>query len=465
MLGRIVNTRGIDWWIFSIYLGLVGLGVLMIFAATYQEYQRIGFFGSSAGKQFIWMIISFIAMGVIFTVDWKFWQTFAYLIYGLALFALVAVLVFGVTIKGATSWFAFGGFSIQPSEFAKFGTSLALASYLSTYSTNLRHQQSQLIALAIIGIPPALILLQPDAGSAMVFLSFFLVLYREGLSPSYYFTGGFIAAMLILGLRFDPALITLMLVFIGLGVLVSENGGQRWQIYAAVGMAILSLGAAFGGYVWPALLGTGGVFGIGALWFISRKGLRNVGLAALAILVGAMITFGARYSFDNFLRPHQKDRINVWLNPEKCDPRGSLYNLIQSKTAIAAGGLLGRGYLQGNMTKLSYVPMQSTDFIFCTIGEEQGFLGSFLVIGIFSYLLYRLTLIAERQRSNFSRIYAYCLVGILFIHFFINIAMTMGLMPVVGIPLPFLSKGGSSLLGFSIMIGVLLKMDSKRYNI
>ena len=236
-------------------------------------------------------------------------------------------------------------------------------------------------------------------------------------------------------------------------------------MYGVTAFSAIALTGYAYNYGTYALLAAGVVFFLWAILYVSLKGLRNIGLAAVAIIIGASVTFGARYAFDNVLKPHQKDRINVWLNPEDCDPRGSLYNLIQSKTAIAAGGLTGKGYLQGNMTKLSYVPEQSTDFIFCTIGEEQGFVGSFGMILIFLMLLIRLTIIAERQRSNFSRIYAYCFVGILFVHFFINIGMTMGLMPIIGIPLPFISKGGSSLFGFSIMIGVLLKMDSKRYNI
>lgn len=465
MLGRIVSTRGIDWAVFSLYIGLVIIGLLMIFAATYQEFLDLGFFGSAAGKQAIWMVISFTTLGLILTIDWKFWQTFAYLIYGVSLVLLVGVLFLGVTIKGATSWYAFGGFSIQPSEFAKFGTCLALSSYLSTYSTNLKSSQAQLIALGIILLPPVFILIQPDAGSALVFLSFFIVLYREGLSPTYYITGGFLIAMLILGLMFNPQIITLLLLLGGLFVLAYQYTPRNYFFYGVTAFSAVALTGYAYNYGTYALLAAGLVFFLWATLYVSLKGLRNIGLATVAIIVGASVTFAARYAFDNVLKPHQKDRINVWLNPEDCDPRGSLYNLIQSKTAIAAGGLTGKGYLEGNMTKLSYVPEQSTDFIFCTIGEEQGFVGSFGMILIFLMLLIRLTIIAERQRSNFSRIYAYCFVGILFVHFFINIGMTMGLMPIIGIPLPFISKGGSSLFGFSIMMGVLLKMDSKRYNI
>jgi rod shape determining protein RodA len=465
MLGRIVSTRGIDWTVFSLYIGLVIIGALMILAATYQEYQDVGFFASTAGKQVIWIIISFTTLGLILAIDWKFWQTFAYLIYGVSLVLLLGVLFLGVTIKGATSWYAFGGFSIQPSEFAKFGTCLALSSYISTYSTNLKSTQAQLIALGIILLPPLFILLQPDAGSALVFLSFFIVLYREGLSPNYYVAGSFLTAMLLLGLIYNPQIISLLLLLGGLGVLAYQYYPNRFLMYGVIVFSVAALVGYYFGYSWYILAAASFIYLLWAVIYSSLKGLRNIGLSTMAIIIGISVTFAARYAFDNVLKPHQKDRINVWLKPEDCDPRGSLYNLIQSKTAIAAGGLTGKGYLQGNMTKLSYVPEQSTDFIFCTIGEEQGFVGSFGMIAIFLMLLIRLTIIAERQRSNFSRVYAYCFVGILFIHFFINIGMTMGLMPIIGIPLPFISKGGSSLFGFSIMMGVLLKMDSKRYNI
>lgn len=467
MLGRLGSTRSIDWTTLSIYLGMVTLGWLMIYAVTLPELEKYGFLSSTSGKQLIWMIISFFALAVIYSIDWKFWQTFAYLIYGATLLSLIGVLLFGQNIKGATSWFTFAGFSIQPSEFAKFGTALAVSAYLGTFKTSLKRFSNQLTVFAMILVPAGLILLQPDMGSAIVFLSFLIAFYREGLSPLYYLIGAFVATTLLLGLVFNPLYIALVMIFIALGVLAYQQPKRRyWLLGLAVAAAgVLFLIRAKTGLEAKIAIGAASVFGLWALYYWSRKGPRLALPLSLALIVGVGLSSASNYAFNNFLKPHQKDRINVWLNPSQCDPRGSLYNLMQSKMAISSGGIQGKGFLEGKMTKLNYVPEQSTDFIFCTIGEEQGFIGSFAIIGLFLVLIIRLTIIAERQRSVFSRVYAYCLAGIFFVHFFINIGMTMGLVPIIGIPLPFISKGGSALLSFSIMIGVLLKLDRHRYNI
>jgi len=282
-------------------------------------------------------------------------------------------------VSGATSWFSIGGFSLQPSEFAKFTTALAMASYLSSYNANLRIFKSQVIAFGLIAVPIVLILMQPDAGSAIVFTSFLILFYR-----------------------------------------------------------------------------------LGNLWRNGRKEL--VKFLLPLIIFGGAFAYGANFAFNNILKPHQQSRINVWLNPSKA-PSDAIYNLRQSKLTIGSGELSGKGFLQGTRTKLDFVPEQSTDFIFCTIGEEQGFVGVFGIIALYLLFLYRITVIAERQRSDFSRNYAYGVAGILFFHFFINIGMTMGLVMIIGIPLPFISYGGSSLLAFSLMIGVLLKLDSNRFSI
>ncbi len=465
MLSRLGGTRNLDWTLLSVYLGMVVLGWLMIYAVTASEVDKVGFLSSTAGKQAIWMGISFFTLVVIYSIDWKFWQTFAFLIYGLTLLSLFGVLVFGANIKGATSWYTFGGASIQPSEFAKFGTALAVSAYLGSYKTSLKLFSNQIVSMGIIAIPAGVILLQPDMGSALVFSSFLIAFYREGLSPVYFWIGGFVAGALIAGLVLAPTDIALFMLVVALGVIAYRMPGRRWWLGG-----VLVLGAA-GVYLRSeaminySLTGLAAVFGLLGLYYWSRKGPRLIAPLVLALVVGVGVSFAANYSFNNFLKPHQKDRINVWLNPSKCDPRGSLYNLMQSKMAISSGGFEGKGFLQGKMTKLSYVPEQSTDFIFCTIGEEQGFIGSFAIIALFLTLVIRLTIIAERQRSAFSRIFAYCLAGIFFVHFFVNIGMTMGLVPVIGIPLPFISKGGSALLSFSIMIGVMLKLDRHRYNL
>ncbi|MDX1942869.1 MAG: rod shape-determining protein RodA [Saprospiraceae bacterium] len=460
------GIRNIDRITFSIFLAFVAVGWLMVYAVSYSREADISFISTSAGKQLIWVGISLLVFAIIFILDWKVWQTFAYLFYILGIVLLVAVLFFGTTIKGATAWFTFGGFSFQPSEVAKFATCLAMSAYLSNYRTNLRTTQSQLIAFGILLLPIALIMLQPDAGSATVFLSFLIVLYREGLSPNYYVVGFFSATLLVLSLVIDPIYIITTLTVIGIGILAYNfEDNRRYSMLGAITVAVgayLITREGWGNY---ALIATLFITIVLAIVQWRMKLAKNINLVLSAIILGAALSFAASFAFNEILKPHQQDRLNVWLQPSKADPRGSLYNVYQSRLAIGSGGLQGKGYLKGTLTKLNYVPEQSTDFIFCTIGEEQGFIGSFGIIALFTLFLYRITIIAERQRSNFSRHYAYCVAGILFVHIFINIGMTMNLMPIIGIPLPFISKGGSSLLGFTVMIAVLLKLDSNRYKL
>lgn len=454
---------------FSIFIGLVMVGWLMVYTVSFGEGYSGGtenFFSTSVGKQTIWVGASFFMFAFILLIDWKFWQTFAYPIYAFSLFLLVAVLFLGKEIKGATSWFSFGGFSFQPSELAKFGTCLAMSVFLSHYSTNLRTGRSQIYALSLLLAPMFLIMRQPDAGSALVFMSFLVVLYREGLSPNYFIIGGYIATMAILGLAFKDinSILFGLILLSGLPLALQFSPRNYWlaAYLAASGMAIYLYRLGFQTEV--LLVSVGIVSALaGAQWF--KKNERLVGLLFTALIVGVGVTIAANYGFNNVLKPHQQDRINVWLNPDASDAQGSKYNLVQSQLAISSGGFWGKGFTEGTMTKLNYVPEQSTDFIFCTIGEEEGFIGTFSIIILFLLLLIRITILAERQRANFSRHYAYCVAGIFFIHFLVNIGMTMGLMPIIGIPLPLISKGGSSLLGFTMMVAVLLKLDSNRYRI
>lgn len=460
-------ARGIDGLTFGLFLSLVAIGWLSIYTVGYGDGYPDTFseyLNTASGKQTIWIGISLCVFAVIYIIDWKFWRTFAYPVYGVALLLLVLVLFFGSTIKGATSWFAFGGFSLQPSEFAKFATCLAMASYLSTYNTDLRNFYDQLVGVTIFSLPIVLILLQPDAGSALVFLSFLLVLYRAGLSSVYFLVGGTLVLLLILGLMFDPWIIILGLQLLVGATLALQFKKQR--LYIIIGFIIIAIAAVLGiqnGYILEVLgLNTVLLIMLGIFQYGKKSQLVNITLSTLAM--GATIVYVANYAFNNLLGKHQQDRINVWLRPELCDPRGSLYNVLQSKMAIGSGGLHGKGFLQGTMTKLNYVPEQTTDFIFCTIGEEQGFIGSTLIILVFLALMLRIVFLAEKQRSAFSRYYAYGVAGIIFIHILINIGMTIGLMPIIGIPLPFISKGGSSLLGFTIMMAVLIKLDSYRFS-
>ncbi|MCB0577789.1 MAG: rod shape-determining protein RodA [Phaeodactylibacter sp.] len=460
----------IDYVTFSLFLALTVVGWLMVFSVGFEEFRNMesgSFLNTSAGKQAVWIGICSLIFAFIMLFDWKFWQTFAYPIYAVSIGLLVLVLFAGTSIKGATSWFSFGGFSFQPSEIAKFGTALALSAFLGSYSTDLKKPRSQLISFAIILAPILLILAQPDAGSALVFLSFLLVLFREGLNPAYYIVAGILGALLLAGLVFSPLNITLALTLLAL-LIMAFNLRTKKRAYWLAGVAAIA-GAAY--YLaqleyLPQVLGACLLFvlALGYVLYQQRNGRLSATLLFF-LLFGSGLAFAANYGFNNVLKPHQQDRINVWLQPDKCDERGSLYNLVQSKTAIGSGGMQGKGFLHGTMTKGNFVPEQSTDFIFCTIGEEQGFIGAFGIITLFLLLLFRITIIAERQRYSFSRHYAYCVAGIIFLHFFINIGMTMGLMPIIGIPLPFISKGGSSLLGFTIMIAVMLKLDKHRFRI
>ena len=397
-------------------------------------------------------------------VDWKFWSTFAYPIYALTILLLVLVLVFGTTIKGSTSWFSFFGFSLQPAELAKLGTCLALASYLSYYKTSLKRLKSQLVSFGLLLLPAVLILLQPDAGSALVFTSFMILFFRNGLSPLLYIIAAVLITLFVCSLIFYPLQVITVLLLVGSAILIYNINSSRrywlltWLFLVAAVVFLISRDLTT-----YALTGAGLLLVVAAGKQYLGRQERQVVVLVSAIVICAGFSLFARFGFENFLEPHQQDRINVWLRPDQCDPQGSLYNVLQSKVAIGSGGFSGKGYLKGTMTNLNYVPEQSTDFIFSTVGEEQGFLGSAGIIILYTLLLLRILTIAERMRAPFARHYAYGVAGILFFHFFINIGMTMGLVPIIGIPLPFISYGGSSLLGFTLMVGILLKMDSSRY--
>jgi rod shape determining protein RodA len=462
---RKLRKQRFDWIAFAIFLSLILIGWLMIYAAGHQIGNPQGIFdlSGSFGKQSLFILVSFGLFGAIMVVDWKFWSTFSYPVYGVTLLLLVLVLLIGNTVKGSTSWFSFFGFSLQPSELAKFGTALAMASFLSYHRTSLKRAKHQIIAYGIFFVPIVLILLQPDAGSAIVFTSFIIVLFREGLPPWLPLIVLVIAALFVFSLLFHPLqVVAIILLVTAVIFILNEKKKQPWLISAS----ILFLMTAIGFYYHLDLYVTGlnGIFlMITLIKAIRNSAYRQVSIISPVLVFCAGFAFLSNYAFEHVLEPHQQDRINVWLRPSQCDPQGSLYNVLQSKIAIGSGGLEGKGFLQGTMTKLNYVPEQTTDFIFSTIGEEQGFIGSVAIISLFLLLILRVIKIAERAKASFIRHYAYSVAGILFFHFFINIGMTMGLVPIIGIPLPFISYGGSSLIGFTLMISVLLKMDSNRY--
>lgn len=410
--------QNIDWILVFMYLLMVTMGWFNIYAAVYnEEYKSIFDTSQSYGMQLVWIISSLFIAFVILVIDGEAFPRLAWAIYGAFILLLVAVIFVGAEVKGSKSWIGVGSFRVQPAEFAKFATNLAIAKYLSNINIKIDNLNTKLIAGALFAVPALIIILQNETGSALVYGSFILVLFREGLSGNF----------LILGL--------MMVVLFVLALLVDET--------------ILSIILA--------------VIAGASLFFIRRK-MRNI-LAVVGILVAALsFVYSVDYAFVNILEPHQKKRINVLLGKE-VDPKGAGYNVNQSMIAIGSGGLIGKGFLKGTQTKFNYVPEQSTDFIFCTVGEEWGFFGSVVVIGLFMILLLRIIYLAERQRSAFSRIYGYGLASIIFIHLAINIGMTIGLAPVVGIPLPFFSYGGSSLWSFTILTFIFVRLDAYRFQI
>ncbi len=466
-----------------LYIVLVVTGWLMIYAVNYAAVQDVGVFnlGHDPGKQLFFIIGCFGLLFFIFIMDWAVWRTFALVIYLFSLLLLIGTIFLGREVNGANAWYQFGGFSFQPSEIAKFGTCLAMAGYLSSTGVNLREWRSRMIAMGIFLLPVAIILLQKDAGSALVFFSFVLVLYREGLPGRWYTVGFGTVAMVILGFMYQAQSIIAFLILVACFWLISRFKEPRYWWWALAVVTVLTnwwydaaswvlgqLGSSAGevpnltwGVVVPPLLLLLPAF-IRNYWRKNSMIQRNLQLGMLLLVMAAGLVYSANFAYP-LLAPHQQQRITIWLKPSQVtDTRGSAYNLLHSKMAIGSGGFFGKGWLDGNMTKGKYVPEQGTDFIFCTIGEEQGFIGAFGLIFLFTWLLWRITILAERQRSHFSRIYAYCVAGILFVHFMVNVGMTMGVFPVIGIPLPFISYGGSSLIGFTLMMGVLLKLDSQR---
>lgn len=453
----------IDKVILFSYLFLVGMGLIMLYSNVYDGENFVAALGLSTpvGKQLMWVGISIITLIIVYFIDPSFWNKTSIPIYIFAMIMLALVLVVGAEIKGARSWFKFGPVSFQPSELGKLGALLMMANYLSGYKISIKDRNVLLIALGIIGLPMLLILLQSDAGSALVFVSFFLLFYRLGLSPILYTLGIAVTAIIILSIRYNPYLVCLMIGAVTNGVLALLNSKDKKGIILLIASVI---GAFFlysnGELNWAiGLVGIGILYQLGVVLFKKDFDILLVTIVTNALSIGlALVT---NYGFESILKPHQKDRINAWLNPEQCDPHGSLYNIIQSKLAIGSGGFSGNGFLKGEMTKLNYVPEQTTDFIFATIGEEFGFVGTSLVILTFATLVMRMIFIAEKAKSKFTFCYAYGLAGIFLIHFFLNIGMTLGVMPVIGIPLPFISKGGSSLLIFTIMIAILLRLEAQ----
>tara|TARA_Y100000746_G_scaffold221619_1_gene221295 strand:- start:954 stop:2216 length:1263 start_codon:yes stop_codon:yes gene_type:complete len=408
----------IDTTTIVLYLILVFFGWINIYASQYNDDTLFTIdFTSRYGKQFYFIAFSLITALIILIIDWKFYYSLSFLIYGVIIVSLISVLIIGGVTNGAMSWFQLGSIKIQPSELAKFATALALAKFFNMQHSKNQKISTKLYSYLIVLIPSILIILQNDLGTALIFSSFILVLYREGLSINILFL------VLIFG----------VLSFLSLLI------NQMILIYIFSGISIISL-----------------------LFFRFSK--KDIFTIIITWLLSVVFVLGTNYFVNEVLAPHHSKRINILLGKE-FDPYGAGYNLIQSKIAIGSGGGLGKGFLSGTQTRFDFVPEQSTDFIFCTIGEEWGFLGSILFIILFIGLISRIIFLSERQRSSFSRIYGYSVACILFLHFTINIGMTIGLLPTVGIPLPFISYGGSSLLGFTVLLFIFLNLDSYRLDI
>ncbi len=405
-----------DWITVALYAAIVLLGWLNIYAVTYDQSTDLSIFSLqiNSGRQLLFITGAAVIIMGILIIDMRFYETFAYVMYGFILFLLLLVPIIGKEVGGNKAWLGIGSFGVQPSEFAKFATALAVAKFIGTVGFKMDQMRNQIILFAMIGVPMLLILLQKDTGTALVFTVFTIVFFREGMSPM----------LIIMG-------IVAAVIFI-LTLLINE-----YYLYTAIGVILIS-----------------------AIILGKKKWKRIAYLSAGAVVICSVIA-SVDYVVNNVLKPHQQNRVKALINPD-ADPLGFGWNVTQSKIAIGSGGLTGKGFLKGTQTKFDFVPEQSTDFIFCTIGEEHGWLGSLFTMSLFIGLMLRVIFLAERQKNRFARVYGYSVACIFFFHFAVNIGMTIGLLPVIGIPLPFFSYGGSGLWGFTLLLFIILKLDIHR---
>jgi len=410
-------TGNIDWATVGLFAVLLMMGWLNIYAVVYDDTAAKSFFDLSinSGRQMIFIGASVVIIIIIMAIYLRFYETVAYFIFGVAIFVLCLVPIIGKEVGGNKSWLGIGSFGVQPSEFAKFATALALGKYIGSIGFRMDNMRNQAVLFAMIGVPIGLILLQKDFGTALVFMSFLLMFYREGMSPFLLVVGVCSAALFIL-------------------TLVVPN-----RLYLEITLAVIAV----------------------IIVMLGKKSVRRITVFAIGLVVIVGFIESTDYIVNNALKPHHRSRIKVLIDPSS-DLRGEGWNVTQSKIAIGSGGFAGKGYLNGTQTKFDFVPKQSTDFIFCTIGEEWGWIGSLFVVGLFIALILRIVFLAERQKNRFARSYGYSVASLFFAHFAINIGMTIGLFPVVGIPLPFFSYGGSALWSFTILLFILLKLDANR---
>lgn len=419
--------RNIDWVTILFYGTFITMGWLNIFAVVYnpdpEVQQNIFDLSLNSGKQLLWIGSAFILILIIFAIDFKFYNVFAYVLYGFVLVMVIATIFIGLEVHGSHSWIGIGDFRVQPAEFAKLATALALSKYLGDLNTKFEKTKTKLYVAGILLLPCTFILLQNETGGVLVFSAFILVLFREGLSPWILIIGVATVTLFILTLLLDKFNLSIgILVLAGLIIIVRITTVRKLMFR-------------------PIMLNS----------------LLIIGVAVICI----SIVFSVNFVINNVLQKHQRNRIMVLVNPE-IDKKYEGYQINQSKVAIGSGGFFGQGFLEGTQTKFDFVPEQSTDFIFCTIGEEHGWFGSTILIVLYVLFLIRIVNIAERQKNNFARIYGYCVASIIFFHFMVNIGMTIGVFPIIGIPLPFFSYGGSSLWSFTILLFIFLKLDAHR---
>lgn len=472
--------RSLDWWTFGIYLALLVFGWISVCGASY-TYGDTDIFSLStrSGMQIVWIGTSIVLGFILIMLDDRFYDTFAYIIYIALLVLLFATIFNPHQIKGSRSWLVLGPLRLQPAEFAKFATALAISKFMSVYGFDIHKWKHFAIACAIILLPMIFIVGQRETGSALVYLAFFLMFYREGMPGSILFTGVAMVIYFVVGVRFEDTMlwdtptsvgkfVVLLLVQIftaGMVYVYCRDAKQTFRILVyCIGITLVAL--LFSKFVipfdivWVQLALCTGVIGYILYQWLSSRYLPYFLICLFAI--GSVATFySADYLLNNVLEEHQRTRINVLLGLEE-DLRGAGYNVHQSEIAIGSGGLRGKGFLNGTQTKLKFVPEQDTDFIFCTVGEEEGFLGCAAVLLLFLALILRLIKMAERQPFKFGRVYGYCVLSIFLFHVFINVGMVLGLTPVIGIPLPFFSYGGSSLWGFTLLLFIFLRIDAGR---
>ena len=473
--------RSIDWWTILIYITLLVFGWISVCGASYTMGDDANIFSLStrSGMQIVWIGTSLVLGLVLLLLDDQYYEMFAYVLFGFFLLLLFATIFNPHSIKGSRSWLVMGPVRVQPAEFAKFATALALAKFISKYGYDIHNWKDFLKTLAIIFTPMLFIVMQRETGSALVYLSFFLMLYREGMTGSVLFTAVSLVVYFVVGIRYaDPLLLgtptpigkffVYFLIQVSSAVMIGVYTRQWREAMQVLGVcvAVTVISLLFSLCVIPfnmvwIQLSVCILLIVYLLWRMFESRIRNYMWIAVFAMGSIAFFHMADYALNNVLEDHQRTRINVLLGMEE-DLKGAGYNVHQSEIAIGSGGLLGKGFLNGTQTKLKYVPEQDTDFIFCTVGEEEGFVGAAGVLVLFLILILRLIHVAERQPTRFGRVYGYCVLSIFLFHVFINVGMVLGLTPVIGIPLPFFSYGGSSLWGFTFLLFIFLRIDAGR---